>query len=299
MLSSPLGWRISSPRMMLTTFESFGSVALASGCRPPRAVVSGTSNSTICTCPSANTSVWRAAGMPIRPLIAFAVSSSEETMKSTSISRSRHASRYSTLVVRTTTIARLSFLTSIARDEVRLLARGARDEQAALLDARLGDHPLGRPVALDDPHVVAVGERLQAVGVGVDHRDLVLLVERVHDRPPHVSRPEHDDPHARQRTRDLACGARRPPEPDPGCKLVTQSAQIRCPSLRAVWDGGRVTATSKHREVESRFRDLLAEAQLPAPDDVGDESESVVFYWYEPKVAVAIDFDGDSDAIYG
>ena len=35
-------------------------------------------------------------------------------MKSTSISRSRHASRYSTLVVRTTTIARLSFLTSIA-----------------------------------------------------------------------------------------------------------------------------------------------------------------------------------------
>ena len=35
-------------------------------------------------------------------------------MKSTSISRSRQASRYSTLVVRTTTRAPLSFLTSIA-----------------------------------------------------------------------------------------------------------------------------------------------------------------------------------------
>src|ERR671913_503375 len=47
--------------------------------------------------------------MPISPEIAFAVSSSEETMKSTSISRSRHASRYSTLVVRTMTRARESF----------------------------------------------------------------------------------------------------------------------------------------------------------------------------------------------
>ena len=52
-----------------------------------------------------------------------------------------------------------------------------------------------------------------------------------------------------------------------------------------------MTATSKHRKVESRFRDLLAEAELPAPDDVGYEAESVVFYWHEPKVAVAIDFD--------
>ena len=52
--------------------------------------------------------------MPIRPEIAFAVSSSEETMKSTSISRSRQASRYSTEVVRTTTLAPLSRLTSIA-----------------------------------------------------------------------------------------------------------------------------------------------------------------------------------------
>jgi hypothetical protein len=56
-----------------------------------------------------------------------------------------------------------------------------------------------------------------------------------------------------------------------------------------------VTVTSKHRDVESRFRDLLAEADLPAPDDVGYESESVVFYWHEQKVAVAIDFDDRDD----
>jgi hypothetical protein len=51
-----------------------------------------------------------------------------------------------------------------------------------------------------------------------------------------------------------------------------------------------VTTTSRHQEVESRFRELLADAELP-PDDVGYESESVVFYWHEPKVAVVVDFD--------
>ena len=40
---------------------------------------------------------------------------------------------------------------------------------------------------------------------------------------------------------------------------------------------------------------MLAEAELPAPDDVGYEPESVVFYWYEPKLAVYVDFDGDGD----
>ena len=52
--------------------------------------------------------------MPIRPEIAFAVSSSEETMKSTSISRSRQASRYSGLLVRTITRARESLRASMA-----------------------------------------------------------------------------------------------------------------------------------------------------------------------------------------
>jgi hypothetical protein len=49
--------------------------------------------------------------------------------------------------------------------------------------------------------------------------------------------------------------------------------------------------TRKHRDVESRFRELLADAELPEPDDVGYEPESVVFYWHEPKTAVVVDFD--------
>ena len=103
--------------MMATTFESSGIAASRSG-RPisrPVPASSGMSNSTICTLPSANTSVCRAAGMPIRLEIAFPVSSSDETMKSTSISRSRHASRYSGLLVRTITRASESLRPSIAQ----------------------------------------------------------------------------------------------------------------------------------------------------------------------------------------
>jgi len=50
-------------------------------------------------------------------------------------------------------------------------------------------------------------------------------------------------------------------------------------------------ATARHREVETGFRELLADEALPAPDEVGYEPDSVVFYWHEPKVAVFVDFD--------
>jgi hypothetical protein len=53
-------------------------------------------------------------------------------------------------------------------------------------------------------------------------------------------------------------------------------------------------ATARHREAEGRFRELLIEAELPAPDDVSYEPESVVFYWDEPKVAVFVDFEDTS-----
>ena len=115
-VSPPRGTSSSLPRMMATTLESCG-ISASLSARPitgPGPASFGTSNSTIWTLPSANTSVWRAAGMPIRLEIAFAVSSSEETMKSTSISRSRHASRYSGLLVRTITRARDSFRASMA-----------------------------------------------------------------------------------------------------------------------------------------------------------------------------------------
>ena len=88
--------------MMLATFDSSGTRASRSGTPTTSFVPStSTSNSTICTSPPAKTSVWRAAGIPTRPATAFAASSSDETMKSISSSRSRQISRYSTFVVRT------------------------------------------------------------------------------------------------------------------------------------------------------------------------------------------------------
>jgi hypothetical protein len=56
----------------------------------------------------------------------------------------------------------------------------------------------------------------------------------------------------------------------------------------------RVAPTTRHDEIEARFRALMDEADLPAPDRVSYESESVTFYWHEPKLAVVIDFDDET-----
>ena len=63
------------------------------------------------------------------------------------------------------------------------------------------------------------------------------------------------------------------------------------PVLRVVWDARRVEATGRHLEIEARFRELVDEAELEAPDAVEYEPESVVFYWHGPKLAVFVDFD--------
>ena len=113
---SPRGTTIASPRMIAATLESAGISAFAGGGRSSVlcAASAGTSSSTIWTLPSANMSVWRAAGSPSVAVIAFAVSSSGETMKSTSRWRSRQASRYALLVFRTIVCAPDSRLASIA-----------------------------------------------------------------------------------------------------------------------------------------------------------------------------------------
>ena len=49
--------------------------------------------------------------------------------------------------------------------------------------------------------------------------------------------------------------------------------------------------SERHREVESRFRALVADNDLPEPDDVRYEAEAVVFMWREPQLAVCVDFD--------
>jgi hypothetical protein len=55
--------------------------------------------------------------------------------------------------------------------------------------------------------------------------------------------------------------------------------------------------TPRHEEVEERFRALLQSSDLPPPDDVGYEPDSVVFYWHDPKLAVCVDFDDPSDGV--
>jgi hypothetical protein len=64
--------------------------------------------------------------------------------------------------------------------------------------------------------------------------------------------------------------------------------------LLGVWDARGVDATTRHEEVEAHFRALLEDEGMLAPDDVGYEPGSVVFYWNEPKLAVVIDFEGDT-----
>ena len=47
----------------------------------------------------------------------------------------------------------------------------------------------------------------------------------------------------------------------------------------------------RHRAAESRLRRLLADSELPQPDDVEYTDGSVIFLWQGPKVAVFIDLD--------
>ncbi len=132
--SSPRGSVIESPRMMLATFESSGRCASRSGTpttlAPPP---SSTSNSTICTWPSAKTSVCRAAGTPITRVIACAVSSSDETTKSTSRRPSRQRSRYSTLDVLITVVA---WGASRRANDPATMFASSRDVQAITRSAR-------------------------------------------------------------------------------------------------------------------------------------------------------------------
>jgi hypothetical protein len=52
-----------------------------------------------------------------------------------------------------------------------------------------------------------------------------------------------------------------------------------------------VPPSARHLEVESRLTELLAEADLPAPDRVEHEDDSVVFFWDGPRVAICVDLD--------
>jgi hypothetical protein len=53
--------------------------------------------------------------------------------------------------------------------------------------------------------------------------------------------------------------------------------------------------TARHREAEARFRELMTEAEIPAPDSVEDDPDSVVL-WHDQKLAVIVEFDEDGPA---
>jgi hypothetical protein len=52
-----------------------------------------------------------------------------------------------------------------------------------------------------------------------------------------------------------------------------------------------MSITRRHQEIEARFRELVEQADLPAPDAVEYEPDSVMFLWHGPKVAVAVDLE--------
>jgi hypothetical protein len=49
--------------------------------------------------------------------------------------------------------------------------------------------------------------------------------------------------------------------------------------------------TTRHHDAETRFRDLLENADLAPPDDVEYTPEGLVLKWHGPKLAVVVDFE--------
>jgi hypothetical protein len=52
-----------------------------------------------------------------------------------------------------------------------------------------------------------------------------------------------------------------------------------------------MTTRTPHEEIEARFRRLLDDAGLPAPDEVGHLRRAVIFLWYDSKAIVLVDLD--------
>lgn len=52
-----------------------------------------------------------------------------------------------------------------------------------------------------------------------------------------------------------------------------------------------MTKRPTHQQVEERFREILAAAQQPAPDECSRWRDCVVFGWREPRAIVAVDLD--------
>ena len=82
-----------------------------------------------------------------------------------------------------------------AGDEIDLVARGAGDDEVGVLHPGRGQNAPTRPVALDGYDVVTLRERGEPRGLGVEHRDLVIVVECFDDRETDLARSDEEDPH--------------------------------------------------------------------------------------------------------
>lgn len=72
-------------------------------------------------------------------------------------------------------------------------------------------------------------------------------------------------------------------------------AQSVCHLLHASWHVGGMDINPRHRDAETRFRRLVADAGLDPPDAVEYGPDSLTLFWNGPKVAVIVDLD-DVDA---
>lgn len=52
-----------------------------------------------------------------------------------------------------------------------------------------------------------------------------------------------------------------------------------------------MTTSPRHKEIEERFLQLVADAGLPAPDDTARLRRALVFLWYDTKAFVLVDLD--------
>ena len=94
------------------------------------------------------------------------------------------------------------------RHEVDLVSRRAGDDEVGVLYPGRGQDAPARPVAFDGHHVVALGERSEPRRLGVEHRDLVVVVESFDDGETDLARSDEKDPHRSGEKRTPATGRR-------------------------------------------------------------------------------------------
>ena len=52
-----------------------------------------------------------------------------------------------------------------------------------------------------------------------------------------------------------------------------------------------MSASTRHRDAETRFLSLVEDADLPRPDRIEYGPGTVTFYWEDSKAAVVVDLD--------